>query len=224
MLNIRDFQLVLFDFDGLLVNTEEVHYQAYQRMCADRGIKFNWSFSRYCQAAHYEATALRDQLYQEFPELQTIEPDWNVLYAEKKKALLDLVSEGAIHLMPGVEKLLNALEAMQIKRCVVTHSPSDLIEMIRKQNPILDSIPTWITREQYSSPKPHPECYILAIKVLANINDRVIGFEDTPRGLTALLGTRAQPVLICKAKYPEIPSFIERGVLHYPSLECITVN
>lgn len=214
---VHEYQLFLFDFDGLLVNTEELHFLAYKQMCANRGIPLNWSFDRYCQAAHYEAHAVRDQLYAEFPELQEQEPNWNVLYAEKKAAIHNLLLQGAATLMPGVENLLTYLSKNNLTCCVVTHSPSDLISIIRKQYPILDKIRFWVTREHYSEPKPSSECYIKAIETYAKPTDKVIGFEDTPRGLTALLGTRAQPVLICKAKYPEISDFIKRGVIHFES-------
>jgi beta-phosphoglucomutase len=214
---IYDYQLFLFDLDGLLVNTEEIHYLAYQRMCASHGFKLDWDFNRYCQAAHYHQEGLRDQIYTEFPALKAKEPSWNILYEQKKQAMVDLYSEGAIHMMPGAQKLLEMLNKSKIKRCVVTHSSDDLVKAIRKQNPILDTIPVWFTRENYTHPKPHPECYLNAIEKLAAKNDQVIGFEDTPRGLKALMGTRAQPVLISQIPYPEIPSFLQVGVWHYPS-------
>lgn len=218
---IHQYQLFLFDFDGLLVNTEEIHYLAYKRMFSDRGFNFSWSFSRYCQAAHYHAEGLRDQVYAEFSQLQAVEPNWSVLYAEKKRAVLALINEGAVQLMPGVEQLLKALDEAKIKRCVVTHSPVELVQSVRQQNPVLNTIPTWITREYYTNPKPHSECYLKAIEMLADENDRIVGFEDTPRGLSALLGTRAKSVLICEAQYPEIPAFIKQGVVHYPTfLHC----
>lgn len=216
---INDYQLFLFDFDGLLVNTEELHYMAYQRMCSANGFQLDWDFNRYCQAAHYHSDALREQIYERFPALKAKEPSWDVLYKQKKQAVVDLVNEGVVHMMPGAIQLLKALQAANIKRCVVTHSPDDLIKPIRKQNPILDTIPVWITREDYTHPKPNPECYMIAINRLAKDNDKIIGFEDTPRGLTALMATRAQPVLICTAQYPEIPGFIQKGAWHYPSLE-----
>lgn len=216
---IHDYQLFLFDFDGLLVNSEEIHYKAYQLMCAGRGINFNWSFDRYCQAAHYESDALRKQLYAEFPQLSIQEPDWNVLYAEKKEALRRLFTEGAVYLMPGAAAFLSVLQKADVPRAVVTHSPDNLVALVRKQHPILDTIPHWITREHYTKPKPDSECYLKAISMLAKPSDRVIGFEDTPRGINALMGTRAQPVLICQANYPEISVFKKMGVLHFSSLE-----
>lgn len=215
---VKNYDLYLFDFDGLLVNTEEMHYNAYRRMLKNNGIEFAWDFNRYCQAAHYQATALKEQIYLEFPELLNREPVWDVLYKQKQEALLNLVDEGAAHLMPGVKELLEILEKAGVKRAVVTHSPDKLIQKIRKQNPLLNSIPTWITREHYEKPKPDPECYIKAIEMLKPTG-KVIGFEDTPRGLTALFGTNAEPVLICTAEYPEIPEFIKRGAKRYLTLK-----
>lgn len=188
-------------------------------MCHARGVNFDWDFDRYCQAAHYEAHALRDHLYTHFPQLQRQEPSWDVLYAEKKQAISELFAADQIQLMPGVPRLLTALQVANIPRCVVTHSPDQLVQLARQQNPILDTIPIWFTREHYSQPKPHPECYIKAIEQLAKPSDRVIGFEDTPRGVRALQGTRAQVVLVCQAQYPEIPTFVKAGVRHYSSFE-----
>ena len=166
---IHDFQLFMFDFDGLLVNTEEIHYLAYKRMCAARGVKLAWDFNYYCRIAHYSAEGLREQIYAQYPQLQAAEPCWEVLYAEKKQAIIDLLNEGAIHVMPGVEALLKALEQAQIPRCVVTHSSDELIAIARRKNPILNSIPVWFTRENYTHPKPHPESYLMAINALAGL-------------------------------------------------------
>jgi len=219
---ILDYDLFLFDFDGLLVNTEEIHFLAYQKMLSDRGFQLNWDFDYYCQIAHYSSEGLRENIYAQFPALQAMEPDWNVLYAEKKRAIMDLVSAGAVHLMPGVENLLLGLKEHHVKRCVVTHSPNEFVSAVRKQNPLLNTIPNWVTREHYCHPKPHPECYLKAIEMFAKPDEKVIGFEDTPRGLRALMETRAKPVLICEAHYPEIPIFLKQGVLHFPSFSAIS--
>jgi beta-phosphoglucomutase len=219
---IHEFQLFLFDFDGLLVNSEEIHFLAYKQMCGNHGFHLDWDFNRYCQAAHYEAHFLEDQIYEKFPALKVKEPDWKVLYAEKKSNMISLLKQGAAHLMPGVERLLMALEEAKIKRCVVTHSPNELVNIVKEQHQALSSIPYWVTREQYSHPKPHPECYLKAINLYADKGDKVIGFEDTPRGLRALMETTAKPVLVCRADYPEIPYFKKMGAIHYRSIDSIS--
>lgn len=217
---INQYQLFLFDFDGLLVNTEELHYQAYIRMCAKHGVNLNWNFHSYAELAHRSATGVKEKLYAEFPNLTTF--PWEILYEEKKQALIDLLKEGAATLMPGVQELLLALQERQIKRCVVTHSALRLIQIIREQNPILNTIPYWITREDYSKPKPNSECYQVAINRYANEKDHIIGFEDSPRGFSALIETKAVPVLICPREYPYPDHFLTDQIIYYPSFTDIT--
>src|ERR1700733_13424255 len=161
---IHKYQLFLFDFDGLLVNTEELHFAAYVAMCKQRGFALNWSLARFFEAAHFSATGLRDAIYAEQPLLREQEPRWEVLYAEKKEAYMRLLASGNLSLMPGVASLLEELERAKIKRCVVTNSPQEQVELIRNALAPLRSIPHWITREQYQKPKPDPECYLKAIE------------------------------------------------------------
>ena len=216
---IQDYQLFLFDFDGLLVNSEEVHFKAYKKVCTSYGFDLDWTLDRYFQAAHYNSEGLYHALNTKFPQLKEKGPSWEVFYAKKQQQVLKLVEEEGVHMMPGAAKLLQILNEKNIKRCVVTHSPDGMIKLFRQQNPILDTIPEWITRENYTHPKPHSECYEIAIKRLSNEKDAIIGFEDTPRGLQALMKCPVQPILICQASYPEISSYLQQGVLHYPSLE-----
>jgi beta-phosphoglucomutase len=220
---IFHYQLFLFDFDGLLVDTERLHYQAYLNMCARRGFQLNWSFHRYSEAAYQNSTDLRDQIYAELPGLRAQEPDWHILYEEKKQLFLELIENGTVPLLPGAAALLLALQDMQIKRCVVTHSATSLIKRIRQQNPILDTIPHWITREDYTHPKPHSECYQIAIAKYTQPHDRIVGFEDSPRGLHALIGTRAKPVLICPpdSPYLEKTLHLHPKVRYYPNFNAI---
>lgn len=220
---IDSFDLFLFDFDGLLVNTEELHYKAYKQMCAQHGINLYWNFKRYCQFAHYSSNGVRDQLYLEFPQLRELSLSWDALYEEKKQALLALIESEPIPLMPGVEALLLSLQENKKRSCVVTHSPSIIVDQVRAKNPLLGTIPYWITRESYIHPKPNPECYQVAIAKLQKQKDRIIGFEDTPRGVQALMQTKATPLLITEISYPEIPSLLQQGVFHFSSFETISL-
>lgn len=218
---INEYRLFLFDFDGLLVNTEELHYEAYKKMLAGHGIAFDWSFERYCQTAHYASEKFREEILKLYPSLKNI--PWETLYQEKQRMIQEALRNGSVHLMPGVEAFLNKLQKHGKKHAVVTHSPDQLVSIVRKQHPVLDRIPLWVTRHDYTHPKPDPECYNLAIKRHAHADEAVIGFEDTPRGLNALLGTRAKAVLVTKIPYPEIPLFKEKGVPHFFTFEDIAL-
>lgn len=207
---IKNYQLFLFDFDGLLVNTEEIHFKAYCNMCARYGFKLEWTFDRYCKIAHYSAEGLKEEIYRDLPKLYTLEPNWDVLYAYKKQQVIHLLQTSSIQLMPGVGELLKALQEMHIKRCVVTHSPQALVQTVKRQHAILDTIPHWITREHYTHPKPHPEGYLKAIEHNASSTDKIIAFEDTPRGIEALLKTPAKPILISKIPYSPLPARVKQ--------------
>ncbi len=215
------FQLVMFDFDGLLVDTERGHYEAYRRMCAQRGVQLGWDFPLYCKYAHYTHDGIKEAMYHDYPRLLASEPDWKVLHREKSRELISLFHEGAIQLMPGVTKLLTELEEQKIQSCVVTHSAENLVMTLRKQHPILDTITHWITREDYSRPKPDPECYQVAMQRFLPNGGKAVGFEDTIRGLQALLGSGALAYLVTTMDYPEIPEMVKRGAKHIRSLEDI---
>lgn len=218
---IHQFQFFLFDFDGLLVNTEHLHYQAYVNMLQDQGIALDWSFSQFCAVAHLNATALKEALYAAFPQLH---PDWDFLYAQKKKAYLELLATGKVELMPGAKELLEALEKASITRCVVTNSLREQIDWIRSHIPVLQTIPHWITREDYSQAKPDPEGYLKAIQLYGKSGDRIVGFEDSVRGIQALKQTPALPVLICPSHHPLVDLATQGDVLHFESLSVMHLH
>ena len=189
-------QIVLLDFDGLLVNTEALHFQAYQRVCAKRGFTLDWDFSTFCSIAHRSSTGLKEQIYHDLPGLYALEPRWEVLYQEKKIEYIELLHEGAIDLMPGVEPFLKYLAKKNIKRAVVTNSPKEQIDLIKEKIPTLQTIPFWLTREDYKNPKPAPDGYLKALEELADPGDKAIGFEDTLRGYLSLKAAGVEGVVV----------------------------
>ncbi len=216
---ISDYDLFLFDLDGLLVNTEELHFEAYITMCRNRGYSLPWDFSTYFKIAQQDAGSLKKYIYKEFPNLQQQEPQWEMLYAEKKKAFLEIVAQEEASLLPGASHLLTVLQDADKKRCVVTHSEKQLVTLLRKKNPILNTIPVWFTREDYEKPKPSPDGYLKAIKELSTPTDRIIGFEDSLRGMNALLATSAKPIFVNGVDSDTRDYFKNKGVATFASLE-----
>jgi len=208
---IEHYELVLFDLDGLLVDSERAHYLGYRKMCAQRGFDLGWNFAQYCSAAYSSSQELKRRLLERVPSLKEI--DWKELYQEKSKYCIDALRAGEITLMPGVEQLLFALQEAGIASCVVTNSSQEMTAILRKRFPSLDLIPNWITREDYKKPKPDPEGYLLAINRWGK--KRVIGFEDTVKGLSALKQVIDRPVLICDPNHPQMEEV--RGVAHFSS-------
>ena len=215
---IKNFTLFLFDFDGLLVNTEKLHFEAYRKMCQRRGVVLPWTLTEFFERAHFTAEGLREALYTQFPQLYEEEPCWEVLYEEKKQIYQELLEKGELELMPGVAPLLKRLETEKIKRCVVTNSWKIQVDEIKKHLPLLDSIPLWLTRECYERAKPDPDGYQTALKLLAEQGDVSIGFEDSMRGLCALIDAKVdQAVLISPWDYPQMRKNLPVGIECYSS-------
>src|ERR1700722_1091961 len=205
---IQDYQLFLFDFDGLLVDTEPLHFESYQQLCRRHGCELLWSFPQFCREAHGKAMGIFDAFAREFPSMFQGEITKEALYEEKKTIYLEMLKNSHLKLMEGAAELLSALSQAGIKRAVVTNSPREHIEIVQNCIPILKSIPLWVTREDYSQPKPSPEGYLSAIGKLGTVGDRIIGFEDTLKGLKALLPAQVETVLICPVDTENVKEFV----------------
>jgi len=216
---IDDFDLFLFDLDGLLVNTENIHYQAYLNMVKRRGFNLEWSFLKFCEVAHFDDDSLQEGIYALFPQLYEMEPNWNNLKKEKNQIYMQLLNSSKVELLLGVKNLLDELEGHNKKRCVVTNSSKEMSDMIKAKQPYLKSIPSWITREDYINPKPSPDGYLRAISLYAETGDRIIGFEDSLRGIKALQQTPARAVLIGSLSDPRADTILTKEDFHFKSFE-----
>ena len=106
-MKLNDFDLFLFDFDGLLVDTEHLHYQAYKATLQELGLHLPWSLKDYFAIAQVSSEHLRATLLETFPSLKAI--GWDQIYAEKKKNYLKLLKENKTQFMPGALPLLQYL-------------------------------------------------------------------------------------------------------------------
>jgi beta-phosphoglucomutase len=206
---INNFDLFLFDFDGLLVDTEGLHYKAYKELCRRRGYMLPWDLSQYLHIAHSDTIGIRQGLQALFPEL--LKEAWEDLYAEKKKIYETYLQSGELSLLPGVEPLLKELARLNKKRCVVTNSPLLQINLIKSQIPVLQTIPRWFTRETYDKPKPAPDGYLKALHELKAEGDHVIGFEDSIKGYASLKQAGVTtPILICPPTHYQLKHFDDK--------------
>lgn len=212
---ILEYSPIFFDFDGLLVNTEHLHFKAYKNLLEKHDIAFPWDFHSFAAVAHKSSEGLRNMITAHAPNLlQSF--SWEDLYAEKKTLYVQLLNQGGLELMPGANSILHLVQEAQIPHAVVTNSTYTQISLIREQLPLLQSIPHWITREDYQAPKPAPDAYLKAIEVLGS-SEKMLGFEDSLRGIRSLEGASITPVLICSPDHPQMHEVPEGSLRYYPS-------
>ncbi|NGX50713.1 MAG: Phosphorylated carbohydrates phosphatase [Chlamydiae bacterium] len=213
---ILEYSPIFFDFDGLLVNTEHLHYNAYKSLLEGHGVSFPWDYPTFAAVAQKSSTGLCKIITAHSPELLASR-SWDELYGEKKAIYEKFLEEGGLELMAGVEEVLGAVQAAEIPHAVVTNSTLKQISLIREQLPLLKTIPHWITREEYKNPKPSPDAYLKAIEVVGS-SDRMLGFEDALKGIHALEGASITPVLVCSEKHPQMEEVPKGSLRYYPSL------
>lgn len=192
---MRTFDLLLFDLDGLLIDTEQLHWNAYQQMCLKFGCILTWDFPLYLSIAGGSAHGVQKRIESEFPTLFQGR-SWEELYAIKQEILFTLLASSPIPLMPGVKECLFSLASSGKPMVVVTHSPKTVIQMVQQAHPVFEVISRWICREMYKAPKPAPDGYLKACEEMNVIPERAIGFEDSVRGIDSLVAAGCCPVLI----------------------------
>jgi len=216
---IQKYQLFLFDFDGLLVDTERLHYSAYMELARLRGCPLDWDFERFCLEAHSKSMGFFEGLQREYPNVFNEGPSQKELYEEKKRLYISLLRSTRLELMEGVLPLINALHRLNVRCAVVTNSPKAQIDLIKAALPDLHKIPLWITREDYTAPKPSPEGYLQAIALLGRPGDRIVGFEDSIKGLKALLAAGVEAFLVGPVVGPErVSEALALGAKHVLTL------
>ncbi len=207
--------IVLLDFDGLLVNTEPLHYAAYMQMAQERGVPLDWSFAEFCKKAHAREHGFFYALEEEYPAVFKQGLSKEMLYADKTQIYENALSVAPLSLMEGVESVLRLLQQKGIKRGVVTNSPRSQITMIQEKLPLLKTIPVWVTREDYKRAKPAPDGYLEALKRLSAGDEPAIGFEDTLKGIQSLLSAGAEAVFVSPTEDSAVAAL---GVSHIQRL------
>ena len=187
------FDLFLFDLDGTLINTEDLHYQSYKESLEYFKYTKEFTFDDYCKIVHYN-----DELFKSFiyTELNT---NYKSFYQHKKEVYTKKINQ-KLEFNPFVEQFLQNLFDNNIKTAIVTHTEKDTVDLILEKLPLLKKCNKILTRDDYINRKPHPECYIKALNYFPDCKNP-IGFEDSYKGFLSLNQTSITPVLICKKEY-----------------------
>lgn len=192
-MNIDHYQVFLFDFDGLLVDTEPLHFQAFCDACEQFQIQFPGHFLDYYHYIALGRVFLKEYLKSHYPNIEVV---WDDLYHVKQERYQYLLKVSLPQLTKGAEDFLRYLFHKQKKVVVVTNASTLDVQPFQEYYPVLNQISHWVVREMYTNPKPSPDSYQKAYELFVQTEDHVIGFEDSMKGLRALAGTNASLVAI----------------------------
>ena len=166
---------ILFDNDGVLVDTEGLYYEANREIFSERGLSLDHAtFAAYSLGL---GKSMLDLLGELAPgELESLRVRRNAIYADKIRR--------DVRIFDGVEGCLGELHGLQ-PMAIVTSARADDFEIIHEQTGLLRFFEFAIKGGDYKQHKPHPEPYLLAAERLGVQPERCLVVEDTERGLAA---------------------------------------
>lgn len=189
----QKFNVFFLDLDGLLLDTEPLHYQAFMSAGRNFNYDFSLSFSFYLELVSKGRAFLKNFLFTSHSNLTN---DWDSLYRCKGDLYTSLLINNSVNFMLGAKSFLQELIRWRKKIVVVTNSERAMVDVLRNDHPLLQKIKYWVVREDYNLRKPDPDSYLKAKELYLDEEDKVIGFEDSIKGLTALVGASVPGVLV----------------------------
>lgn len=183
-------KIVLFDFDGVIADSEEIHYTLIRKTLQNEGMDLNWK--DYCE---------KYLVYDDFSAFRNILNDLGRdadelfirrLYEQKAELYEDHIRSHSM-IFPGVASLLQDLQENEILISIYSGAFRCEIEEILEQAGLRDFFLDIVTVEDVKAPKPDPEGYILAMqKANGHLNSKgsikpgdCIVIEDSTLGVQA---------------------------------------
>jgi HAD superfamily hydrolase (TIGR01509 family) len=172
-------EAVLFDMDGLLVDTESLAMQGLEQAATEMGISAPESF-RYAMIgvpADHCRVLVQERFGPGFPT-----EDYLTAASRHMDAMIEA---GALRLKPGVRCLVSHLEALGIPKAVATSSSRAKAERHLRSTGILDRFDAIVTRDDVARGKPHPDLFLQAAQKLGLRAERCLALEDSYNGVRA---------------------------------------
>ena len=173
------FVAVLFDFDGVLVDTEWAIYQAWLRTFTDHGHELPLEVYTQCIGSDFATWSPKTHL----EELSGLSFDWHDLDVRRQEIIMrDLTHEGT---MPGVIDLLDHLANVGLRRAVVSSSSHHWVDGWLEKLDFGGHFETVVCRGDAPQIKPAPDLYVEAARRLGIEPAGCLVIEDSLNGVKA---------------------------------------
>lgn len=166
---------LIFDFDGLIIDTETPDYQSWAEVYQEHGA----TLTREKWVSHVGAWG-RFNPYQYLEEQIGREVDRSALRDKRRQRYEDLVAKQPI--LPGVIDLLNDAKARDLKLGVASNSFGKWVIRHLKHRHLFHYFDTVVTLDQITIGKPEPKMYLTALSLLGVTAQEAVALEDSPSG------------------------------------------
>jgi beta-phosphoglucomutase len=168
---------VLFDFDGVIVKSEDVHRRTFIDLMAMEIPPERWF-------REFAGTGSR-KIFKKLLDEKGEEKDVNGLVEERRGMFEGHVEAGKIPEMPGLSQFLDLLDAAGIKSAIVSGGHRGYIERLIGMLGITDRFEYVVSADDIPYRKPDPEPFLLAARELGVRPDECLVVEDSYSGCQA---------------------------------------
>jgi HAD superfamily hydrolase (TIGR01509 family) len=187
---------VVFDLDGLLIDTEWVFTEAARRLLARRGLGLDAAFM-----AAIMGTPGRDALPR-FRDRFGLSDPLDQLADEYKRFFFEALEADHAPLMPGAVELIDRLERRGLPKAIATSSSREYVDTVFGPHGLVERFAFVLTCEDVTHGKPHPEVYERAAARLGFAAAEVVVLEDSANGLRAAKAAGCRCVVVPHAHTP----------------------
>lgn len=210
-----DFQAVLFDLDGVVLDSMGRHASLWQELLAREGLKVEMDFILRHEGA-LGPEVLR-QLWLELGREEQVPPDGQQVMArllDRQAELYLKLHAGKVRPFPGVRRLLAGLAGRGVPAALVTSSRRALVEGCLPPD-MAGGFQAVVTAEDVSLHKPHPEPYLAGASRLGADPASCLVVENAPAGIEAALAAGATCYAVCTTLPP---ASLDRAGRTFPDL------
>lgn len=181
---------IIFDFDGVIADTEPLHLSAFQKVLGEKGITLN-------SEDYYEIYLGMDdkECFNTVLKAYGINPDKKAIQSliEKKTAILMDYLKNNLFIYPGVINFIDRAKENYLL-AIASGALRHEIEFILNAKGIDHAFTTIVSAEDVRAGKPDPECFLIALKRLNHSSkfniepEECVVIEDSIAGLEAARG------------------------------------
>jgi HAD superfamily hydrolase (TIGR01509 family) len=198
-------QALIFDFDGLIIDTEWTEFRTWQDMCQRYGVEL--SLETYLPCVGRGATTQVFHPYTYLVAQLGHELDRADIEAEVQRRNLELID--AQPLLPGVKELIVEARRRGLLLAVASSSPRSWVERHLRRLSLLNYFDALGCGDEVGHAKPYPDPYLKALEKLEVSASEAVAFEDS---LNGMLAARAAGIF-CVVVPGELTQYLEFGTV-----------
>ncbi|MBE6971337.1 MAG: HAD family phosphatase [Ruminococcaceae bacterium] len=173
-------RVLLFDMDGVLLNSESLHFRIWTQIFAERGLAIDFDHYKGCIGS--TVAHLMELIYQGYGMDFRGDESLRVRFAQLKE---EYIRTHGVPAVDGAVETIRALHAQGYRMAVASSSPQHYIELCTSAMGVADCFEVLFSGERVKRPKPAPDIFLAAAAQMGVSPDWCTVIEDSFNGSRA---------------------------------------